>query len=264
MELQLGAQLLDTEFDGFDVQPSVRMKWQPNDGFMGWLGVSRAVRTPSLEEKSLTWTSYQAGNENFESEKLLSFEGGFRKTISNSVAVDVATYFNEYEDLHVLTFDPTTLYGGRIMNTGEGSAYGVEIAVDAKPCTRWSMRGAYTYSHGKFEFEPTGQHLSTDEYTPKNVINLRSYYDLAEEWDPHAGIYGVQDMGRRFSDGEYWRTDVRLGWNPNEHFQFSVGVQGLTDPWREEYHDHTWPPPPANTHHDVIGRTLFASMTYTR
>ena len=236
LQLVLGAQALHTEFAGFDLQPNARLRWTPNNSFMGWVAVSRAVRTPSLEEVSLTDTSFQAGNPNFKSEELLSYEAGMRMQVNEKMAFDLATYFNEYDKLHVLTSDPTTLYGGRLMNTGEGTAYGVELAVDAKPTDRWSLRGTYSYSHGHFEFAPTGQDLGTDTYHPKNVVSLRSYYDLGADWEFDTALYGVQDMGSQFEIAEYWRGDVRIGWRPNEHMRFSLGVQDFNDPIRSEYH----------------------------
>ncbi|MEW6071679.1 MAG: TonB-dependent receptor plug domain-containing protein [Planctomycetota bacterium] len=253
LQLVLGAQILQTEFGGFDVQPNVRLRWRPNGGFMGWAGVSRAVRTPSLEEVSLTDWSYYAGNDDFESEELLAFEVGFRNSFTEKVAVDVAAYYNDYDELHVLVYDPDTYWGGRIQNLGEGTAWGAEVAVDAKPSDRWSLRSAYSYIHGDYEFAPTGESLPTDDYHPKHVASVRSYYDVADDWELDAAVYVVEGMGSRYDIAEYVRTDVRVGWHPSENLELSAGVQDLNDPDHSELLDT-----------NLIRRAVYVQLTYRR
>lgn len=255
LHLVLGAQALHTEFADFDLQPSARLRWNPSERFMAWCGVSRAVRTPSLEEVSLSNETRYAGNPDFTSEELLAYELGFRHLMSDKVAIDVATFYNQYDKLHVVVGDSTALYGGRIRNKGDGSAYGLEVAVDMKPTDNWSMRGTCSYLHSEIEYRPTGQALSVDEYAPQSIFTFRSYYDLGNNWELDGGLYGVHGFGDAYDSAEYWRVDMRLGWKPTENLTLSFGMQNLCDPHHPEY---------GGANQNEIRRAAYLQLIYSK
>src|SRR5262249_32628062 len=99
------------------------------------------------------------------------------------------------------------------------------------------LRSAYSFVRGEYENSDTGRDLSTDEYYPQHQFNVRSYYDLAEDWELDAAVYVVDGMGPAFAIAEYWRTDVRLGWHALPCLDVSVGVQDLNDPPPSEFSD---------------------------
>lgn len=224
--LTFGAAVEHNEITGFEVQPTIRATWAPQVGYMLWAGISRAVRTPSLEEDSDSFW----GNKELKSESLIAYELGTRWSPVSWLASDLALYFNDYDDLQYL--DPVdAIY----TNDSEGEAYGAELALDLQPLRQWKLRSTYTYHHGTFVNKDDGEQLPTGDYSPKHVFSLRSYYDLATDWELDMGVYGVEGMGADYQEAEYIRLDARVGWMFTEGVEVYVGVQGASEPERSEY-----------------------------
>ena len=231
LDLVLGAQLEHNSFTQFEIQPTARVAWTPRDELSVWAAVSRAVRTPSLEERTLADTGFVVGSSNFESEELVAYEIGARSLMGEQVAVDLALFFNDYDDQHFAQFDPN-LGQDFLINGGEGEGYGAELAVDLKPNSRWSLRGAYSLLETDIEIKADGSDLPHGQ-SPSQQFNLRSYYDLSNDWELDAGVYVVQDIKGQ-EEAEYVRVDLRLGWQPTEAFSLYFGIQGLTEDVRSE------------------------------
>lgn len=250
----LGAQTEYSELTGLELQPSVRALWHMSEHQTLWAAVSRAVRTPSLVELDLIFNIPIGGgdfvgvgtNHDLEAEDLLSFEVGYRNQPSEHIALDATAFYNHYEDLVTIEEVVPPVGGPSYVayfapdNLAEAWAYGVEIAADCKVSEDWSLRSAWTYfilesrideSSNDFFFE------ETDGASPRHQVNLRTYYDLAEAWELDGGFYWVDDVG--FTDNlegnpAYLRADMRIGYNPSEHFSFSLGVQNACDPEHPE------------------------------
>ena len=82
LHLTLGSKFEHNDYTGMEFQPSGRLAWNVAQGQMLWAAISRAVRTPSRIDRRL----YVPGNPpyaivggpDFESEKLLAYELGYR------------------------------------------------------------------------------------------------------------------------------------------------------------------------------------------
>jgi outer membrane receptor protein involved in Fe transport len=76
-------------------------------------------------------------------------------------------------------------------------------------------------------FENVGDFVDTkDELVPEHRFSLRSYYDLAEDWELDTGIYWTGEHSAYFFENPaYWRVDARLGWRASEHLEVAFGVQ---------------------------------------
>ncbi|MFT7541258.1 MAG: iron complex outermembrane receptor protein [Gammaproteobacteria bacterium] len=230
--LLAGVSIENNELTDWEVQPTVRVSWAPDEDSLAWAGVSRAVRTPSLEERFSTPTGFLAGDPDFDSEEVISYEMGYREIITEELSADVAIFFNQYDDLRV------EVLGGAgniiTVNEGEASTHGAEVAVDWKPSDKWSVRSAYSFETGDYEFKPTGENLGTEEESPKHSGSIRSFYDISEAWELDLGIYAVEGLGDFLRRAEYVRADMRLGYRPNENFNIYAGIQGMTqDNWTE-------------------------------
>jgi iron complex outermembrane recepter protein len=224
--LTYGAAIEYNELTEVEVQPTIRATWTPEATYMVWAAISRAVRTPSLEETSDSFW----GNKQFESETLIAYELGSRWSPKDWVSADLAVYFNDYDDLHYL--DPTdAIY----VNDSDGEAYGAELALDFQPAQIWKLRSTYTYHHGSYQVKSTGEQLPTDQYSPKHALSVRSYLDIATDWEFDMGLYGIDGMGDAYEEAEYIRLDARLGWTFVEGVEAYIGVQGATEPQRSEY-----------------------------
>jgi len=231
-ELTLGLTLEHNDFTQFEFQPTVRMSWNPTGSLFLWSAVSRAVRTPSLEERSLSSGSAFVGSNDFRSETLIAYEVGARALLSPSASLDLALFFNDYDDLHFEDFNGVQSF---LTNEAEGQAFGAELAGDFKPTDRWTLRSAFSFLRGEYTSKADGSDLGTDDYYPEYQFNLRSYYDLGSHWELDGAVYLVEKLGPAFDMAEYVRVDARLGWRPSAAFDFYVGVQQLNDASHSEF-----------------------------
>lgn len=228
LNLTLGLQAVHTKFEDLEFQPSFRLAWSPLENTTIWTGISRAVRTPSLEEATL-----DVGNLGHDSvtrsETLVAYEIGIRQVLGTNVAVALSTFYNDYKHLSSENYDIYFDYE----NTAVGSAVGAELELDATIKEGWTIRSTYTFLHGHHR-RADGTPLDTDEYHPTHILGVRSYYDLSENLELDAGIYLVDGFDAPYSQAEYTRADLRLGWKPTETLRLSFGVQGLNDSSRSE------------------------------
>jgi len=226
LSVVLGAQAEDNSLTGFELQPTLRASWHPQNSFSAWGAITGSVRTPSLEETNLASGSVIVGNPDFDSEKVTSFEVGVRHQVNETTALDLAVFHNEYDDLQTVEFDPVA-FEDVFQNGGEGSSDGIELAMDSKPTENWSLRSSYSYMLGTYETKVGGVDLGTDSYHPRHQINVRSYYDISETIELDAGLYVVDGFGDDYTDANRARLDVRLGWEAAPGMDLFVGAQQL-------------------------------------
>ncbi|MDH5470019.1 MAG: TonB-dependent receptor, partial [Gammaproteobacteria bacterium] len=110
--LTVGTKLEHNDFTGLEVQPNLRMAWLTESGNTIWGAVSRAVRTPSRGEHDVSLMVIPPppapppltifGSNAFKSEDLVAWEIGFRRAIADSVTIDVAAFYNEYDQLRTI------------------------------------------------------------------------------------------------------------------------------------------------------------------
>src|SRR5205085_2793576 len=130
-----------------------------------WAAVSRAVRTPSRAERDLNFNFTTLnppfalfptlvtvlGNRGTLSEKVVAFETGYRWQPTQRLNLDLAAFYNIYDDLTTVDIQPARLLGGlpnlpvRFDNFASGHAYGVEVAAAWQPADWLTLRSAYTY-----------------------------------------------------------------------------------------------------------------------
>jgi iron complex outermembrane receptor protein len=248
-ELTLGLSAEHNDFTQFELQPTARFTWVPNESLAWWAAVTRAVRTPSLEERYLSADSYFVGSDDFRSEKLIAYESGVRALLSPAASADLALFYNDYDDLHFR--EPLMTGQFALTNGAEGRSYGAELAVDAKPTDRWTLRSAASWSRGRYQSKDDGSELSTHTYYPEYQFNLRSYYDLGSDWELDTGVYLVEKLGPRFDQAEYLRVDARLGWQPCSDLRLYAGVQGLTEATHSEFDEF-----------DQVRRAVFVGLEW--
>jgi iron complex outermembrane receptor protein len=238
-KLVLGTQVELSTLAGLQVQPNVRWLWNPTMDQTVWAAISRAVRTPSLEEVDIeqrfdaTGPPFLRGTDDFESERLLAYELGYRRPIGHRAFLDIATFYNDFDNLQSVEDDPTLTFQF-YDNQVSATAWGAEVALDVDVTEDWRLRSSYAAFKMDFEADPGSTEEPTvdtkDGLIPKHRVNLRSYYDLGDNWELDTGIYWVDGHSASFFDNpSYWRVDARIGWNPSPNVQFSLGVQNLTE-----------------------------------
>ncbi len=229
----LGLQGEHSTFSRWEAQPTARLSWNPGNGWSSWASYTQSKRTPSLEEKTLSQNSAIVGNPNFKPEDAKAYELGVRTQLSDKAILDLATFFNVYDDLSAGTVNG---FGQLILdNKGEGESYGVELAGDFKPSDDWNIRSGYTMFGGTYTDQNDGSSLGTEQYHPRHQLNIRSYYDVCEEVEFDVAAYFVEDFGDAFKVAERWRLDVRIGYQPCDDLELYVGSQQLNSATESEF-----------------------------
>ncbi len=165
----LGTKILETNFTGWQLQPTGRLSWTPTNSQSLWAAFTHALRTPSDVEENFTEIGYTGAtigglpvfgtivpNPNFHSEELNGYEAGYRSLVGKSLYFDVAAFYNHYGDLlsediigppavettpapaHIIF--PADLGNGLV-----GTTKGFEFAPEWRPLATWRLRGSYSY-----------------------------------------------------------------------------------------------------------------------
>lgn len=260
LRLTVGSKVEHNDYTGIEIQPSARLLWTLDGNHTLWAAASRAVRTPNRGEadaiitlrvlppgpEHLPYAVKFVGSEDFGSEKLDAYELGYRFQPSRRLSVDLATFYNVYQDLR--TLEPETPYVSmtpvpnivvpfRWGNLGEAHNFGVELSSNWQVNKSWKMALGYTWHKMNVELEES----SHDTYTrnasissPRSEINLRSYLDLSDSFALDTMAYYVSAIPAHHVPG-YVRLDMRLGWRSSEDTEFSFVVQNLLDSQHQEY-----------------------------
>ena len=119
--VSLSSRFEHNDFTGYEIQPNAKVTWKAAENRTFWGSLSRAVKTPSISETSVTTrginffsdvgslgdlfppdTTYMmsiSGNENLNSEELTAFELGYRELFNNNLKVDITTFYHQYKDI---------------------------------------------------------------------------------------------------------------------------------------------------------------------
>jgi iron complex outermembrane receptor protein len=236
-----GVKLEHNDFSGFEVQPSVRLAWTPTDRQTIWGAVSRAIRSPSRIDVDYQLPTYDVplntpnvdGGPDFDSEKLMAYELGYRIQPASRVSISLSTFYNRYDDLYGVEALPGTMTY-RIQNPSEGESWGAELGTSIRLFDWLRLRGGYTYFYKSIWNKP-GHTAPTASLgnDPKHQVLLQTIIDL-----PHHFQFDV--TGRYVSalpDPEiaaYVTFDARLAWQ-HKNLELAVVGQNLGDSRHPEF-----------------------------
>ena len=242
----VGTKLDHNTFSGFEVQPSGRLWWTPDDRHTLWAAISRPVRTPSRTEHDAFLTLGivdtgiasggepsgefspigVAGNPDAKSERLLAYEIGYRTKVTDDVTADVALFYNDYSRL--LFVPPTTV--GEWTNAGSGESYGGELSTLVRATDRWTLSASYTY----VDVQIHGPILPQDEgNSPHHQLKARSYLDITDDLELNTALYFVDRVPTPDADS-YVRLDIGLSWRPYPSVELSIWGQNLLEETHRE------------------------------
>ncbi|MCJ2164548.1 MULTISPECIES: TonB-dependent receptor [unclassified Pseudodesulfovibrio] len=124
-----------------EVQPTVRMLYTREDSEY-WLAVSRGVRADTRYQRSGSYTFDHRGTRytvvapgDLKTEKLISYEAGYRQALTPNARLDVSLYVNDYSELIMLDIDDVN-HTATLDNSLKGTAYGFESLFEWK-ATDW-------------------------------------------------------------------------------------------------------------------------------
>ncbi|HTT21873.1 MAG TPA: TonB-dependent receptor [Candidatus Sulfotelmatobacter sp.] len=243
-----GSKFDGNPFTGVEYQPQARAVFTVNKTNLIWGAFSRALRPPSHSEVDLNTISGFApspngtvsftalGNPRLQSEHLKAYEIGYRLQASDALSVDLATYYNGYDDL--IVFAPVTAPQPLEVLTvatnesaaggGTAQTHGLEFSANWQPLRRWMISPNFTEIRGS---------VNAMTNIPKHAFGVQSRFDFARGLFLDAGLYHDNALAPSAAPipGEapapgvptFNRVDLGASWHPRSQWTFGVWGRNL-------------------------------------
>jgi len=257
-----GARLEHNDTTGLEPQPNVRMVWTPTPSQSLWSALSRAVRTPSRAEQDVQvdlsvtpaappFVPFPVLTRNVappdgtqRSEKVNTFELGYRQQLDSNLSFDVAAFYSRYKGLRsaqlgsqqvVMTASPYILQEISPSSNVDARTHGLEVALDWHPAPWWRLQPSYTF------LEVSGSTTSTDLVTqadaagiggsaPRHQGSIRSSMSLGQQ-QLDLWLRRVSELVNSDQAGNaiaaYTTLDARWAWRVTQALELSLVGQNL-------------------------------------
>ena len=262
LRLTIGSKFEDNEYTNMEIQPSARLLWTINERNTLWASVSRAVRSPSRLDISGAFTSFIVplpppappqvlrayGNDDFKSEKLLAYELGYRFHPRENLSFDLATFYNEYNDLQNYEQQaPSYLSNVTFDNNISARSYGLELSTEWRPLEWWRIQSSYSYNNIKARLDSTSHDVSgtdifLEDSSPQNQFSIRSMMDLSHNIALDLWVYYVDELKKTNVSKpdikgipDYTSFNMRVAWKPRKDVELSIVGQNLFDNHHPEF-----------------------------
>lgn len=237
VELVAGAKVEHNSFSGFEVQPSARVLWTPHVNHAMTASVARAVRTPSRVE--IDYVTAQVldpriplflrlePNDDFESEKMIAYEVGYRTRPLPSVLLSVNGFVNHYRDTLSAVIGtvfaepvpppPHLIAPVQLQNGLHGHSHGVEVSSDVRLFGRARVTTGYSWLRVQLSRDPgeppdVSQERRGEGGSPRQQVFNTLAIDLPGNVELD---WMFRYVGRlpAVNVPAYHTSDVRLAWN---------------------------------------------------
>lgn len=279
LSLTLGTKLGRNDFSGFEIQPNARLSWKASERATAWAAISRAVRTPSrAEHDSITTRALipgtspappgslirLVGSSGFDPEKLIAYEMGVRFVPITDLSVDVALFYNDYDDLRTIEpqapeFGFPTFLPSTVDNKLKGAAYGAELALKYDITDNLVVRANYSFLELDLDLKNGSlfpEALLDEERTPTHQVSVRAEWDFHEKWALGAGLRFVSELAAPRIPN-YVEMDLRLSWRPTKNLELSIAGRNLLDDQHPEFNPSFFSSIPSE-----VERNVFGMLTY--
>ena len=278
--LTLGSKFEHNDYSGFEVQPNIRILWKPEETHSLWASISRAVRTPSRIEDSgrITTAVIPAsppyipnpvvlsifGDAEFKSEKLIAYEIGYRYNKNELFSLDLALFYNDYEDLQSYS-QPAPPFGPvYFTNSMAGEVYGLEFTTNWIPVDWLNAELGYNYIEISMH-DPNAVTFSSsttvEGSSPQQQFSIKAHIKLQDNlklnlWGRYVDKIDEASVTATFPVDDYTTLDANITWCPIENLELSLVGQNLLDEKHLEFISEHFTRP------TEIGRSVYAKLTW--
>jgi len=247
--LTAGTKAEYNDFTAWELMPSVRGAWMPNQDTTFWAAWSRAARIPSRFENDQSLTISTPGSlsrtlpsPDLEAEILNAFELGWRWRGPQGVYVDASVFQHNYTRLvtnHTLPIVTPVEDDHNLENLGHGTSRGAEVQVVWRPQTWWQWQAVYTYLEQSFAVAPGSTDTALVQVatvSPLHQFSLRSSWNIGASWELDAWFRSVAKLPQpgRLIPG-YQTLDLRLGKQLGHGWEISLTGQNLLEDSHMEF-----------------------------
>ena len=237
-----GVKVEHNDFTGFEFQPGLRLGWALTPAHFTWASVSRAVRTPNRLDHDIGIACTGAGvplpdcpgpgvilgigSKDFESEKLIAYEWGFRSQFTPTLLGDIALFLNDYKDLR------STEPGLRFANGLDAQGMGGEVSVSWRPRQWIGVQAFYNYlkidAHRDENSNDSASVNTLENGSPQQQAGLRIGVEPLSNVDVDTFVRFVDSLPAQRVPA-YTEMDLRLAWHVTPLLEFALAGQNLLD-----------------------------------
>ncbi len=268
LSLTLGSKIEHNDYTGLEFEPNVRLQWSWVPDQAIWGAISRAVRTPARVDEDLKEAApprlvFLQGASDFQAEKVIAYELGYRIQVSNRSLVSLSTYYNDYNDVRSTSFTPATIIPLYFQNNLEGHTYGAELSSSYQPLEEWTLHVGYDLLQEHLRVKPGQFDLNNalnETSDPQQQVSVRSSVSLIGHVDFDTTLRWVDRLitnngSTAGTVPSYFGLDARLAWHGAHGVELSLVGQNLLQPRHVEY---GFPAPLR----EQIDRSLYAKIAW--
>ncbi len=262
LALTAGTKLEHNDSTGLEVQPSVRAAWKASERRTLWAAASRAVRTPTrIDEDFVIFLPdgqvFVQESPGFESEELLAWELGYRIQPHPELLLDVAAFYNVYDNLRSQEPPAGRPFPITLANELEAETWGVELRSNFQPVQGWRLQVTYAWLDKELRLDPDSRDTTRgvgEGNDPEHRVSLRSLFDLPGGFEVDGWLRYVSALPSPAVD-DYTELDVRLGWRASDGLELALVGQNLLHGSHEEFG-------PANLFREAVERSFHGKATW--
>ncbi|MBT1687636.1 TonB-dependent receptor plug domain-containing protein [Dawidia soli] len=261
LRLTLGMKVERNTYTGFQYQPNVRLTWTPSPHQTVWSAVSRAVRNPArIDREFFLYLTpelpYIAGG-NFQSEKLIAYELGWKAQIRDNLTVSVSTFYNRYDDLRSVEPGPPPFGIPVTFGNGvKGDTHGAEVLLTYPVTPSWKLRLGYTYLNKDLELKPGSADMNNgtaESNDPNHQALLQSTVQLFKGLRLSTVLRYVGRLPEPYVD-EHADLDVSIALKVTRRIEVNVTGQNLLQDHHTEFIPSS--PAPKDIERGVYGKLI--------
>lgn len=228
-------------YTGTEFQPTFRVARRWTERQMAWGAISRALRTPSRIDREFFVPAEPpylvAGGPDFVSEKLIAYELGYRAEPRSGLALSLAAFFHDYDDLRSLEPADDPAEPAQIANGLVGSSHGAELNVTYRPNESWRIRFGYTEQRVKSEVKPGSRDqisVRSQSLDPDRYLQLGISHDFSTNLSFDVTTRHVSRIANHEVPA-YVELDFRLSWRPRADLELALRGRNLLDRSHPEF-----------------------------
>ncbi|MBT1709667.1 TonB-dependent receptor [Fulvivirgaceae bacterium PWU5] len=261
LRLTLGLKVERNTYTGFQYQPNVRLTWMASPSQTVWFAVSRAVRNPARIDREfflyLTPELPFIAGSNFQSEKLIAYELGWKAKTHYNLTVSVSAFYNRYDDIRSVEPGPPPFGIPVTFGNGvKGDTHGVELFLTYPVTSSWKLRFGYTYLNKDLTLKPGSADMNNgtaESNDPNDQALLQSTVQLFKGLRLGTVLRYVGRLPEPYVS-EYADLDVSIALKVTRRIELNVTGQNLL----QDHHTEFIPdnPAPKDIERGVYGKLI--------
>jgi len=287
LTLTAGSKLQWNTYTKFEWQPRVSLIWTPDSAQAVWGAVSRAVRTPSDQDRDVRFLypmgtsegtplfGLICGNPDLKAEIVIAHELGYRRRIAKWFSADVAGFVNRYADLQATHIGEPFLITSpelgivqpfKYVNGFTAQTQGVEVSLGWTPAKSIRVLGSYAWmqarlrNHGDVTVQPSG---GQDWSTPRNTFDVRAHWNMSRSSGIDAIVNGNSTVPSSLGIpvaivSGHTRMDFRVTHALTEGLELAAGGTNLLSARHQEFYPEDY------TLNSYVPRGIYLALNWAR